>query len=58
MIKKSEVIYFDDRNDNLQWFLQQLIFIYAGLQPLWLSNPVEENKKKGTKPLSLKVVWR
>lgn len=27
VIKKGEVIYFDDRNDNLQWFVQQLIFI-------------------------------
>lgn len=27
VIKKGEVIYFDDRNDNLQWFVRQLIFI-------------------------------
>lgn len=27
MIKKRAVIHFDDRNDNLQWFVRPLIFI-------------------------------
>lgn len=26
-LKRGRVIYFDDRNDNLQWFVRHLIFI-------------------------------
>lgn len=45
MIKKRAVIYFDDRSDNPQWFVLQLIFIETGRRPFRPPNPTEESKK-------------